>query len=49
MKTSARNQFAGRVARVAAGAVNDEVTLEVPGVGAITAIVTHASAPSTWA
>lgn len=44
MKTSARNQFAGRVARVAAGAVNDEVTLEVPGVGAITAIVTHASA-----
>ena len=45
MKTSARNQFSGTVLRVAAGAVNDEVTLAVPGMDAeIVAIVTRSSA-----
>lgn len=44
MKTSARNQFSGKVSRVVAGAVNDEIELEVPGLGAIVAIVTHGSA-----
>jgi molybdate transport system regulatory protein len=44
MKTSARNQFAGQVTRVVAGAVNDEIEINVPGVGALVAIVTHGSA-----
>lgn len=44
MKTSARNQFAGSIAQVVAGAVNDEIELDVPGVGRIAAIVTHGSA-----
>lgn len=44
MKTSARNQFSGQVTRVAKGAVNDEIELDVPGLGTITAIVTHGSA-----
>lgn len=45
MRTSARNQFFGRVSRVVPGAVNDEIELEVPGVDArIVAIVTHESA-----
>lgn len=46
MKTSARNQFSGQVTRVAPGAVNDEIELDVPGLGAITAIVTRGSAQS---
>jgi|GEM_PF-4979908 hypothetical protein len=29
MKTSVRNQFAGKVVAVARGAVNDEVTIEI--------------------
>jgi molybdate transport system regulatory protein len=44
MKTSARNQFSGTVSRVVAGAVNDEILIDVPGLGAIAAIVTHESA-----
>jgi molybdate transport system regulatory protein len=43
MKTSARNQFAGKVSRVKGGAVNDEVELEIPGGEKIVAIVTHES------
>ncbi|WP_395407178.1 TOBE domain-containing protein [Pseudoduganella sp. UC29_106] len=43
MKTSARNQFAGKVMRVKTGAVNDEVELEIPGGERIVAIVTHES------
>ncbi|MGO4380998.1 TOBE domain-containing protein [Pseudoduganella sp. RAF19] len=46
MKTSARNQFAGKVARVKQGAVNDEVELEIPGGERIVAIVTHDSTES---
>lgn len=45
MRTSARNQFFGKVSRVVPGAVNDEIELEVPGMGTrIVAIVTHESA-----
>lgn len=43
MLTSARNHFAGRVARIVHGAVNDEVELELRGGGRIVAIVTHES------
>lgn len=43
MKTSARNQFHGRVARVKTGAVNDEIELEIAGGQKIVAIVTHES------
>jgi molybdate transport system regulatory protein len=43
MRTSARNQFAGTVARITRGAVNDEVELAVAGGHAIVAIVTHES------
>jgi molybdate transport system regulatory protein len=46
MKTSARNQFAGKVVKVKAGAVNDEVELEIPGGEKIVAIVTHESTES---
>lgn len=45
MKTSARNQFFGTVSRVVLGAVNDEIELDVPGMGQkLVAIVTHESA-----
>ncbi|WP_025917435.1 TOBE domain-containing protein [Herminiimonas sp. CN] len=43
MKTSARNQFLGKVTQVTRGAVNDEVELEVVGGQKIVAIVTHES------
>lgn len=46
MKTSARNQFLGRVARVTRGAVNDEVELRVTGGHGIVAIVTRDSTDS---
>jgi molybdate transport system regulatory protein len=46
MKTSARNQFAGKVTRLKSGAVNDEVELEIPGGEKIVAIVTHESTES---
>ena len=44
MRTSARNQFAGTVADVKAGAVNDEITLRTPDGLDIAAIITHGSA-----
>ncbi|MDX9717440.1 TOBE domain-containing protein [Thauera sp. WH-2] len=44
MKTSARNQFLGKVIEVQRGTVNDEVALEVAGGHRIVAIVTHGSA-----
>lgn len=44
MKTSARNQFLGKVTEVKRGSVNDEVELEVAGGHRIVAIVTHGSA-----
>lgn len=43
MRTSARNQFAGRVTAVRGGAVNDEVELELAGGERLVAIVTHES------
>jgi molybdate transport system regulatory protein len=43
MKTSARNQFLGKVTQVQRGAVNDEVTLEIAGGQHIVAVVTHES------
>ena len=46
MKTTARNQFLGKVAEVKQGAVNDEVTLELPGGQHIVAIVTQGSSAS---
>ncbi len=43
MKTSARNQFLGKVAEVRRGATNDEIDLEIAGGQRIVAIVTHES------
>lgn len=43
MKTSARNQFLGKVTQVKPGAVNDEIELELPGGQKIVAIITHES------
>lgn len=43
MKTSARNQFLGKVTAIKKGAVNDEVDLEIAGGLKIVAIVTHES------
>lgn len=44
MKTSARNNFAGKVTALKRGAVNDEVELEIAGGQRLVAIVTHESA-----
>lgn len=46
MKTSARNQFLGKVTQVKQGAVNDEIELEIAGGQKIVAIVTHDSVES---
>jgi molybdate transport system regulatory protein len=46
MKTSARNQLAGKVTKVTRGAVNDEIELTLPGGQKIVAVVTHESAES---
>lgn len=43
MKTSARNQFLGKVSGYKAGAVNDEIELTLPGGARIVAIVTRES------
>lgn len=43
MKTSARNQFLGKVSKITPGAVNDEIELEVAGDHKIIAIITHES------
>lgn len=43
MKTSARNQFLGKITAIKKGAVNDEIDLEVAGSLKIVAIVTHES------
>jgi molybdate transport system regulatory protein len=42
-KTSARNQFGGRVAAVTRGAVNSEVILDVGGDNRVVAIITNKS------
>lgn len=46
MKTSARNQFFGKVSLVKQGAVNDEIELEIAGGQKLVAIVTRESAES---
>jgi molybdate transport system regulatory protein len=43
MKTSARNQFLGKVASVKRGAANDEIELKIVGGERIVAIITHES------
>src|SRR5690606_24278883 len=43
MKTSARNQFLGRVESVTMGAVNAEVTLDIGGGDRLVAIITNES------
>ncbi len=43
MKTSARNQFHGKVTGVRRGAVNDEVEMEIAGGRKIVAVITHES------
>ena len=43
MKTSARNQFLGKVSKLTTGAVNDEVEIEVVGGQKVVAIITHES------
>mgnify|MGYP005841336491 CR=1 FL=1 len=44
MKVSARNVLKGTVKRISAGAVNDEVVVELPGGQEIVAMITKASA-----
>lgn len=44
MRTSARNQLFGTVAEIARGAVNDEVSIALPGGATLVATVTHESA-----
>ncbi|MCR4465885.1 TOBE domain-containing protein [Burkholderia sp. SCN-KJ] len=44
MKTSARNQWFGKVESIVRGTVNDEVTLVLPSGQAIVAVLTHESA-----
>lgn len=43
MKTSARNQFLGRISRIQRGAVNDEVALELANGMELVAVLTHES------
>jgi molybdate transport system regulatory protein len=43
MKTSARNQLYGKVASIRHGAVNDEVSLTLPGGQIIVSVLTHES------
>ena len=43
MRTSARNQFLGKVVAVKTGAVNDEIELEAAGGQRIVAVITHGS------
>lgn len=46
MKLSARNVLKGKVVKVTKGAVNSEVTLELPGGAIIVSIITNASVTS---
>jgi len=43
MKTSARNQFYGKVAEIRSGAVNDEITVELQGGDRLVAVITQES------
>ncbi|HUM44061.1 MAG TPA: molybdopterin-binding protein [Fervidobacterium sp.] len=44
MKISARNVLKGKVVKVVHGAVNSEITLELPGGQQVVSIITKASA-----
>ncbi len=44
MKISARNMLKGKVKKVNHGAVNSEITIELPGGGEIVSIITKSSA-----
>ena len=46
MKISARNVLKGTVKQIKAGAVNDEVTIELPGGTEIVSVITRNSAES---
>lgn len=46
MKTSARNQYLGKVTQIKLGSVNDEIELEIAGGHKIIAIITHESTES---
>lgn len=43
MRTSARNQFYGKVSRIKLGAINDEIELELQGGDKLVAVITHES------
>ena len=43
MKTSARNQFFGRVSHIHSGSVNDEIEIELTGGDKLVAIITQTS------
>ena len=44
MKLSARNLLKGKVKKISQGAVNSEITMELPGGTQVTSIITKASA-----
>ncbi|HRJ59410.1 MAG TPA: molybdopterin-binding protein [Anaerolineales bacterium] len=46
MKLSARNVLKGKVIKIVKGAVNSEVTLELPGGEQLVSIITNASVKS---
>ena len=46
MKISARNVLKGKVKKIIAGAVNSEVTIELPGRMEVVSIITKSSARS---
>jgi molybdopterin-binding protein len=46
MKLSARNVFKGKVVKIVQGAVNSEVTLELPGGIQVVSIITNQSVKS---
>lgn len=46
MKLSARNILKGKIVKIVKGAVNSEVTLELPGGTCLVSIITNASVDS---
>ena len=46
MKLSARNMLKGKILKVVKGAVNSEVTIELPGGEQLVSIITNASVKS---
>ncbi|HPU69003.1 MAG TPA: molybdopterin-binding protein, partial [Acetomicrobium flavidum] len=44
MKLSARNMLKGKIIKIVHGAVNSEITLELPGGQQVVSIITKASA-----